>query len=145
MLTDYYFLDIKDIFTSLADATDRVLERGAKGSLTISLPPSFAIQWLVPRLADFNQQHPEIDVRIKAVDMEDGALTISGERQTEKPEDAEGVRRFERVSGRFYRRFALPETADADGIVARSANGILEVSIPKQPEVQPRRITVEAA
>ncbi|EOD81077.1 transcriptional regulator [Grimontia sp. AD028] len=70
-----YFLDIKDIFTSLADATDRVLERGAKGALTISLPPSFAIQWLVPRLADFNQQHPEIDVRIKAVDMEDGSLT----------------------------------------------------------------------
>lgn len=70
-----YFLDIKDIFTYLADATDRVLERGAKGALTISLPPSFAIQWLVPRLADFNQQHPEIDVRIKAVDMEDGSLT----------------------------------------------------------------------
>lgn len=79
------------------------------------------------------------------ISMEDGALTISGERVTEKHEDAEGVRRFERVSGRFYRRFALPETADADGIVARSANGILEVSIPKQPEVQPRRITVEAA
>ncbi|WP_407331214.1 transcriptional regulator GcvA [Enterovibrio sp. 27052020O] len=70
-----YFLDIKDIFVSLADATDKVLERGAKGALTISLPPSFAIQWLVPRLSDFNQAHPEIDVRIKAVDMEDGSLT----------------------------------------------------------------------
>ena len=79
------------------------------------------------------------------ISMDEGALTISGERQTEKYEDAEGVRRFERVSGRFYRRFALPETADADGIVAKSANGILEVSIPKLPEVQPRRITVEAA
>ncbi|MEZ8143992.1 transcriptional regulator GcvA [Enterovibrio norvegicus FF-33] len=70
-----YFLDIKDIFVSLADATDRVLERGAKGALTISLPPSFAIQWLVPRLSDFNQAHPEIDVRIKAVDLEEGSLT----------------------------------------------------------------------
>ena len=76
---------------------------------------------------------------------EDGVLTISGERKTEKHEDAEGVRRFERVSGRFYRRFTLPETADAESIAARSANGILEVSIPKLPEVQPRRITVEAA
>jgi HSP20 family protein len=79
------------------------------------------------------------------VSMEDGVLTIAGERHTEKHEDAEGVRRFERVSGRFYRRFTLPETADAEGIAAKSSNGILEVSIPKLPEVQPRRITVEAA
>lgn len=70
-----YFLDIKDIFTSLAEATDKLLERSEKGALTISLPPSFAIQWLVPRLADFNEQQPDIDVRIKAVDMEEGSLT----------------------------------------------------------------------
>lgn len=79
------------------------------------------------------------------VAMEDGVLTISGERHTEKDEAAEGVQRFERVSGKFYRRFTLPETADAQGIAARSANGILEVTIPKLPEVRPRRITVEAA
>lgn len=79
------------------------------------------------------------------VSMEDGILTIAGERLTEKHEEAEGVKRFERVSGKFYRRFTLPETADAEGIAARSANGILEVTIPKLPEVQPRRITVEAA
>jgi HSP20 family protein len=79
------------------------------------------------------------------VNMDDGVLTIAGERHTEKHEEAEGVRRFERGCGRFHRRFTLPETADAEGIVARSANGILEVSIPKLPEVQPRRITVEAA
>ncbi|WED21201.1 transcriptional regulator GcvA [Vibrio sp. JC009] len=70
-----YFLDIKDIFTSIADATDKVLERSEKGALTISLPPSFAIQWLVPRLADFNQKEPDIDVRIKAVDLDEGSLT----------------------------------------------------------------------
>ncbi|CAM4103281.1 transcriptional regulator GcvA [Vibrio neonatus] len=70
-----YFLDIKDIFTSLSEATDKVLERSEKGSLTISLQPSFAIQWLVPRLADFNAQEPDIDVRIKAVDMDEGSLT----------------------------------------------------------------------
>ncbi|MDE1515836.1 MULTISPECIES: transcriptional regulator GcvA [Vibrio] len=69
-----YFLDIKDIFGSLAEATDKLLERSEKGALTISLPPSFAIQWLVPRLADFNQQEPDIDVRIKAVDMDEGSL-----------------------------------------------------------------------
>lgn len=70
-----YFLDIKDTFRSLVDATERLLARGAKGSLTVSLQPSFAIQWLVPRLAKFAELYPDIDVRIKAVDMDDGSLT----------------------------------------------------------------------
>lgn len=79
------------------------------------------------------------------INMEDGILTIAGERHTEKHENTEGVRRFERVSGRFYRRFTLPDSVDADNIQARSTNGILEVTIPKSPEVQPRRISVEVA
>jgi LysR family glycine cleavage system transcriptional activator len=70
-----YYLDIKDTFTSLVDATERLLARGAKGSLTVSLTPSFAIQWLVPRLSLFSEVYPDIDVRIKAVDLDDGSLT----------------------------------------------------------------------
>ncbi|WP_105190412.1 transcriptional regulator GcvA [Pseudoalteromonas sp. T1lg48] len=69
-----YFLDIKEIFSQLDDATERLLARGAKGSLTVSLTPSFAIQWLVPRLSLFNEQHPDIDVRIKAQDQDDNSL-----------------------------------------------------------------------
>lgn len=70
-----YFLDIKDIFTSLYEATEKLLARGSKGAITVSLQPSFAIQWLVPRLTSFSLQHPEIDVRIKAVDQDDNSLT----------------------------------------------------------------------
>ncbi|GGI73579.1 transcriptional regulator GcvA [Shewanella gelidii] len=70
-----YFLDIKDIFVQLAESTDRLLARSAIGSLTVSMSPSFAIQWLVPRLAKFSEKNPEIDVRIKAVDTEDSSLT----------------------------------------------------------------------
>ena len=70
-----YFLDIKDIFTAINDATERLLARGAKGAITVSLQPSFAIQWLVPRLTAFNILHPDIDVRIKAVDQPDNSLT----------------------------------------------------------------------
>lgn len=79
------------------------------------------------------------------VNMENGVLTVSGERDNEERSEFEGVSRIERVSGRFLRRFTLPETADADAIKAKSSNGILEISIPKQAVVQPRRITVEAA
>jgi len=70
-----YYLDIKDIFNLLDDATEKLLARGAKGAITVSLQPSFAIQWLVPRLNAFNQLHPDIDVRIKAVDQPDNSLT----------------------------------------------------------------------
>ena len=79
------------------------------------------------------------------VNMENGVLSVSGQRHEETTGDAEGIQRIERLSGRFYRRFTLPETANAEEISAKSANGILEVSIPKQPEVKARRITVQAS
>ena len=79
------------------------------------------------------------------ISMDKGLLTISGERREERSEQAEGLHRVERATGKFYRRFSLPETVNSDGISAKSVNGILEVSIPKQPQVQARRITVEAA
>lgn len=79
------------------------------------------------------------------VNMENGILTVSGERHQESTEEAQGMRRVERVSGKFYRRFTLPDTADAEEISAKSANGILEVIIPKQPQVLARKITVKAA
>ena len=63
-----YYLDIKDLFNSLYEATERLLARGAKGTITVSAQPSFAIQWLVPKLSAFNDLHPDIDVRIKAVE-----------------------------------------------------------------------------
>ena len=79
------------------------------------------------------------------VHMENGVLTVSGERRLESTDETGGARRVERVSGKFYRRFNLPETADAEEISARSADGILEVVIPKQPAIQARRIAVESA
>ena len=79
------------------------------------------------------------------VSMDAGVLSVSGERHAIAPAEDSGVQRIERETGRFLRRFTLPETADADGIAARCADGILEVSIPKMPEIKARRITVEAA
>ena len=79
------------------------------------------------------------------VSMDSGVLSVSGERLAVAPAEDSGVQRIERATGRFLRRFTLPEVADAEGIVAKCADGILEVSIPKMPEIQSRRITVEAA
>ena len=86
---------------------------------------------------------------VRAEDIEIGVdgdiLTVSGERREESDSDEDGRRRVERVSGRFHRRFTLPDTIDAEAIKATTSGGILEVSIPKLAEVKARRITVDAA
>ncbi|ONG13865.1 transcriptional regulator [Klebsiella pneumoniae] len=51
-----YFQDIKEIFSQLTEATRKLQARSAKGALTVSLLPSFAIQWLVPRLTSFSDK-----------------------------------------------------------------------------------------
>jgi len=87
---------------------------------------------------------PGVDPKDIEVHMENGVLTIKGERENEKKEEREGYKRIERSRGSFYRRFSLPETADADKINAKSQHGVLEITIPKQEKVHPRKISVES-
>lgn len=70
-----YYLDIKDIFNNIREATEKLFARNEKGAITVCMQASFAIQWLVPRLSAFSNLHPDIDVRIKAVEQSDGLLT----------------------------------------------------------------------
>ena len=76
------------------------------------------------------------------VSMEDGVLTIKGEKQTETKTEKEGYKRIERTSGSFYRRFSLPDTADSEAVTAKSKHGVLEIVIPKREAVQPKKISV---
>ena len=77
------------------------------------------------------------------VTMENGVLTIKGERKLETRDEGDnGYRRVERVYGSFYRRFTLPDTADAEAISATGKHGVLEVVIPKRAALQPKRIAV---
>jgi HSP20 family protein len=82
------------------------------------------------------------DIEITA---EKGVLTVKGERRSEKKTAKDGFESVERATGTFLRRFTLPESADAEAIKATHVNGVLEVAIPKRPQEQPRRITVQAA
>lgn len=77
------------------------------------------------------------------VSMDNGVLTIKGERNTEEKTEKENFRRVERQYGVFYRRFTLPETANADKIEAHSEHGVLKVTIPKQEVAQARRISIK--
>jgi len=87
---------------------------------------------------------PGVDPVAIEVSMEDGVLSIKGERARENEEQRQRVRRAERVRGSFLRRFSLPDSADATAISATSQHGVLEIVIPKQHQLQPKRIQVEA-
>ncbi len=85
---------------------------------------------------------PGVEPRDIEIHMDKGILSIKGERKTEKREETERYSRVERQHGVFYRRFALPDSANPDGISAQGRNGVLEISIPKRPDTTPRRIAV---
>jgi len=87
---------------------------------------------------------PGVDPKDIEVTMENGVLTLKGERSSDKEESHEGYTRVERVRGTFYRRFSLPDTANADNIEAKGKNGVLEIVLPKHEKVQPRRISVKS-
>jgi HSP20 family protein len=87
---------------------------------------------------------PGVEPKDIDVTLEKGVLTLRGKRALEKRDEGAGYRRVERASGEFFRRFTLPDTADSQAVRAKHANGVLEVSIPKQPHVTPRRISIEA-
>lgn len=85
---------------------------------------------------------PGIDPDDIEVSMDKGILTIKGERSSETTQETDRFSRIERRYGSFHRRFALPDSADPDGIQARGRHGVLEIVIPKRPEIAPRRIQV---
>jgi HSP20 family protein len=89
---------------------------------------------------------PGVDPKDVEITLEAGVLTITGERfaQAEMADENVVSRRAERGTGRFYRRFILPETVDADKVKAMDRHGVLEIMIPKQAKAQPRRIKVAA-
>lgn len=87
---------------------------------------------------------PGVDPEDIDVSLDNGVLTIRGERRDESEQEQGSYKRVERVRGTFFRRFTLPDTADAENVKAKSENGVLRITIPKQAKVQPRKIQVES-
>ena len=86
---------------------------------------------------------PGVDPKDIEVSMENGILTIKGERAETRTEESEGFTRIERSKGSFYRRFALPDTANADKITAEGKHGVLRIIIPKRDKAAAKKIKVE--
>ncbi len=129
--------EISRVFTALS-ATD-----GANGAASAWVPPVDILEH-TDRF-ELAVDLPGVDPEKVDITLEDGVLSISGEREPEvrRAEDGTEARmRTERGHGRFYRRFVLPETVDAERVQASGRNGVLAITIPKQAKAQPRRIKV---
>ncbi len=91
-----------------------------------------------------NADLPGIDPAAIEIQMEKNVLSLRGERVQDSLPEGATLTRNERRHGKFDRRFVLPESADAEGIIASGRNGVLEIVIPKKAEVAPRRIVINA-
>ncbi len=85
---------------------------------------------------------PEMKLEDLDIQLENGTLTLKGERKFEKTEEDRGYHRIERSYGSFVRAFALPEYVDAEKVAADYKQGVLTVTIPKKEVAKPRAIKV---
>jgi HSP20 family protein len=86
---------------------------------------------------------PGVNPNDVEISMENNVLTLKGSREETINENKQGYHRIERIKGSFYRRFTLPDTADAEQVTAKSRHGVLEVIIGKRKAMQVRKIAVE--
>ncbi|MGQ9672923.1 MAG: Hsp20/alpha crystallin family protein [Candidatus Aminicenantales bacterium] len=85
---------------------------------------------------------PGIDEKDIEIKLEDNTLSIQGERKIEKETKEENYHRIERAYGSFYRSFTLPNYIDQEKIQAEHENGILKITMPKRPELKPRKVKI---
>ncbi len=90
----------------------------------------------------FRADAPELDLAHTEVQVENGTLTLKGERRIEKDDSVKGYHRLERSYGAFARSFTLPETVDAEDVRAEYAHGVLTVTLSKKAVAKARSIKV---
>jgi len=76
------------------------------------------------------------------IDLENGRLTISGERELKKEKDGKNYHRVETQFGKFSRSFYLPDSVDEDAIKANYKDGVLNITIDKNEEKVKKQIKV---
>ena len=127
--------EVNRLFNTLFDAGNAETQRFAPAMDLVEADDHFVLRADLPGLS-------EEDV---SIEVQDNALTISGERKSEHEQRQRGWYRVERSFGRFSRSLTLPEGVDPEQIAASFDRGVLEVRIPKPEERKPRRISIGAA
>jgi HSP20 family protein len=87
---------------------------------------------------------PGVDPATIEITLEQGVLTLAGSREKTVEQKDVDSRRIERITGRFLRRFTLPESVDAENVKATGKHGVLEIVIPKREAAKARKIAVNS-
>ena len=127
--------DFDRFVTRLFDATAASPQRWVPAMDLTEAEDHFVLKADLPGLTDE-------DV---AIEVQDGTLTIAGERKAEHVQREKGFHRIERSFGRFSRALSLPEGVDPEGVTAEFDKGVLTLRIPKPEERKPRRISIGTA
>jgi HSP20 family protein len=88
---------------------------------------------------------PGVELKDIDIQVENGTLTLKGERKFEKEEKNKGFHRLERAYGSFLRYFTVPETVDTEHVRADYQNGVLTVTLPKKEIAKPKSIKVQVS
>ncbi len=141
-----------NVFSQLHQINDRINHIFDQQAAAAGADSAATADWVPPAdVAEFKDRFvlrfdvPGVNIDAIDITLEQGVLTVSGARERETQSADVERARVERASGRFHRRFTLPDTVDTNNVQATGRNGVLEVVIPKQAKAQPRRITVAAA
>ena len=141
-----------NVFSQLHQLNDRINHIFDTHAANAGTESAATADWAPPAdIAEFKDRFvlrfdvPGVNTDSIDITLEQGVLTVSGARARDIQSAEIERTRLERPSGRFHRRFTLPDTADTSNVQATGRNGVLEVVIPKQAKAQPRRITVAAA
>lgn len=142
-LTRFERWDPFDELTTLRSRMDNLMTRfGAEPEAALgNWAPTSDVMELKDEVL-IKAELPGIEPKDVDIQIENGMLTIKGERKAEKESEEKGYRRIERSYGSFYRAFTLPPDVEAEKISANFANGLLEVHMPKSETAKPRAIKV---
>lgn len=123
----------------------RELSRGVVGGgEAAGFIPSFEVKETKDSYV-FKADLPGVKQEDLDISLTGNRLTLSGQRQEEKKDESDTHYVYERSFGSFSRSFTLPEGIDVDHVQAELKDGVLNVVVPKKPEVQPKRILVKGA
>lgn len=140
----------EDPFTAMRREMDRLFDEMTRG---FGLPRTAAGEPVLAPRVDIRETEnaivvqaelPGVDEKDVEIEYADGVLTLRGEKKLERTEEEKekGYYLMERSYGAFLRRIPMPVEVDENGIEASFEKGVLTVTLPKKPEVQPKRIQI---
>jgi HSP20 family protein len=140
-----------DPFRELEEVSDRLNRMFARPAVRANGKETMIVADWTPTV-DISETDGEYQIKAEIPDvrkedvkvtLEDGVLTIQGERKQEKEEKGKKYHRIERSYGSFVRSFSLPDVIDEEKVKAEFKDGVLNLHLPKSEKAKPKAIEVK--